>query len=85
MIGRELRRRIKKTFDAQRIEIPFPHVSLYMGEVSNPFLSRTVSATEEAELVAMREQAAAARRTEDRQRTSAGRDASDTEGLGDVG
>ena len=85
MIGRELRRRIKKTFDAQGIEIPFPHVSLYMGEVSNPFLTRTMSATEEAELVARREQAAAARRTEDRQRTSAGRDASDTDGLGDVG
>ena len=85
MVGRELRRRIKKTFDAQGIEIPFPHVSLYMGDASNPFLSRTVSATEATELVAMREQAAAARRTEDRRRTSAGRDASDTDGLGDVG
>ena len=85
MIGRELRRRIKKTFDAQGIEIPFPHVSLYMGEASNPFLTRTVSATEEAELAAMREQAAAARRSEDHQRTSATRDAGDTEGLGDVG
>ena len=85
MIGHELRRRIKKTFDAQGIEIPFPHVSLYMGEVSNPFLSRTVSAAEEAEVVAMREQATVARRTEDRRRTSAGRDASDTDGLGDVG
>ena len=72
MIGHELRRRIKKTFDAQGIEIPFPHVSLYMGEVSNPFLSRTVSAAEEAEVVAMREQATVARRTEDRRRTSAG-------------
>ena len=85
MVGRELRRRIKKTFDAQGIEIPFPHVSLYMGEVSNPFLTRSVSATEEAERVTLREQAAAARNTEDRRRTSAGRDASDTEGLGDVG
>ena len=56
-----------------------------MGEVSNPFLTRTVSATEEAERVAIREQAADARRTEHRRRSSAGRDASDTEGLGDVG
>ncbi|MCH7765075.1 MAG: mechanosensitive ion channel family protein [Acidobacteria bacterium] len=36
-VGRELRRRIKNTFDAQGIEIPFPHLSLYMGEASKPF------------------------------------------------
>ena len=30
-VGRELRRRIKKTFDARGIEIPFPHVTLFMG------------------------------------------------------
>ena len=63
-VGRELRRRIKKAFDAQGIEIPFPHVSLYMGEVSNPFLNRTMSATESGELMATREQEANARRTE---------------------
>lgn len=28
---------IKKAFDAQNIEIPFPHISLYSGEVSKPF------------------------------------------------
>ena len=28
---------IKKAFDAQDIEIPFPHISLYSGEVSKPF------------------------------------------------
>ena len=39
MIGRELRRRIKKVFDAQGIEIPFPHMSLYFGEVSKPVLT----------------------------------------------
>ncbi|MBI3048518.1 MAG: mechanosensitive ion channel family protein [Acidobacteria bacterium] len=39
-VGRELRRRIKKTFDAQRIEIPFPHVSVYFGEASAPFAVR---------------------------------------------
>lgn len=36
-VGRELRRRIKNTFDAQGIEIPYPHLSLYMGEASKPF------------------------------------------------
>jgi small conductance mechanosensitive channel len=30
-IGRELRRRIKKAFDARGIEIPFPHLTLYFG------------------------------------------------------
>ena len=36
-VGRELRRRIKKAFDAKQIEIPFPHVSVYFGEASKPF------------------------------------------------
>lgn len=36
-VGRELRRRIKNTFDAQGIEIPYPHVSVYFGEASKPF------------------------------------------------
>lgn len=36
-IGREFRRRIKKAFDAEGIEIPFPHQSLYWGEASQPF------------------------------------------------
>ncbi len=36
-VGREYRRRIKKAFDAQGIEIPFPHVSVYFGEASRPF------------------------------------------------
>lgn len=39
-IGREMRRRIKKAFDAQGIEIPFPHVSVNFGEASKPFLHR---------------------------------------------
>lgn len=39
-IGRELRRRIKKAFDAEGIEIPFPHMSLYFGEASKPFLTQ---------------------------------------------
>jgi small-conductance mechanosensitive channel len=37
MVGRELRRRIKNTFDGKGIEIPFPHVSVYFGEASKPF------------------------------------------------
>ena len=32
VVGRELRRRIKKAFDARNIEIPFPHMTLYIGE-----------------------------------------------------
>jgi small conductance mechanosensitive channel len=36
-VGRELRRRIKNTFDKEGIEIPFPHMSLYFGEASKPF------------------------------------------------
>ncbi len=31
-IGREFNRRLKKRFDEKDIEIPFPHVTLYMGE-----------------------------------------------------
>jgi small conductance mechanosensitive channel len=37
VVGRELRRRIKNTFDRKGIEIPFPHLSLYFGEASKPF------------------------------------------------
>jgi moderate conductance mechanosensitive channel len=36
-VGREYRRRLKKAFDAEGIEIPFPHRTLYMGEDSPPF------------------------------------------------
>jgi small conductance mechanosensitive channel len=31
-VGREFNRRIKKKFDELNIEIPFPHITLYMGE-----------------------------------------------------
>ena len=30
-VGREFNRRLKKKFDEKNIEIPFPHVTLYMG------------------------------------------------------
>lgn len=33
----EMYQNIKKTFDEQGIEIPFPHVSLYVGSQSKPF------------------------------------------------
>ena len=35
-VGREYRRRLKKAFDAQGIEIPFPSRTLLMGETSPP-------------------------------------------------
>jgi len=31
-VGREFNRRLKKRFDTKDIEIPFPHVTLYMGQ-----------------------------------------------------
>jgi len=34
-IGWELNRRLKKKFDEKDIEIPFPHVTLYMGKDKN--------------------------------------------------
>lgn len=36
MVGREYLRRIKLAFDQHRIEIPFPHRTLYFGEASKP-------------------------------------------------
>jgi small conductance mechanosensitive channel len=41
-VGREYRRRIKKAFDARGIEIPFPHLSVYFGEASKPWLYQSV-------------------------------------------
>jgi small conductance mechanosensitive channel len=35
-VGREYRRRLKKAFDAEGIEIPFPHHSFYVGEATKP-------------------------------------------------
>ena len=36
-VGREFNRRIKMAFDAEGIEIPFPHRTIYFGEASPPF------------------------------------------------
>ena len=33
-VGREFRRRVKNTFDAKGIEIPFPHRTVYLGEAA---------------------------------------------------
>lgn len=35
-VARELRRRIKNRFDAEGIEIPFPHLTVYWGEGQQP-------------------------------------------------
>ncbi len=35
-VGREFRKRLKKAFDKNGIEIPFPHRSVYFGEASKP-------------------------------------------------
>ena len=43
-VGREYRRRVKKAFDARGIEIPFPHMSVYFGEASKPWLFRDAGA-----------------------------------------
>ncbi len=46
VVGRELRRRIKNTFDEKGIEIPFPHMSVYFGEASKPIALDLKSAPE---------------------------------------
>ena len=35
-VGREYRKRLKKVFDEQNIEIPFPHQTIYWGEKIGP-------------------------------------------------
>ncbi len=42
-VGRELRRRIKLAFDRAGIEIPFPHLSVYVGEASRPWRVEAVT------------------------------------------
>ena len=36
-VGREMNRRIKRKFDEEGIEMPFPHMSICFGEASKPF------------------------------------------------
>jgi moderate conductance mechanosensitive channel len=41
--GREFRKRLKKAFDRNNIEIPFPHRTIYWGEEINPLKFETES------------------------------------------
>jgi small conductance mechanosensitive channel len=56
-VGREYRRRLKKAFDEQGIEIPFPHQTLYWGAETDPLRIVTVDEMEEAKRVAAQESA----------------------------
>ena len=42
-VGREFLRRVKYAFDAEGVEIPFPHRTLYFGEASPPILAQLVN------------------------------------------
>ena len=70
MIGRELRRRIKKAFDAEGIEIPFPHMSLYFGEASKPFLAQQAETGSVPTLETLEQEGEQPRKTQRRIRTA---------------
>lgn len=46
-VGREYRRRLKKAFDSQGIEIPFPHRTIYWGEEVKPLMVDTMTGAKE--------------------------------------
>lgn len=46
-VGREYRRRLKHAFDREKIEIPFPHRSIYFGEASRPFAAQLLNEAHE--------------------------------------
>ena len=80
MVGRELRRRIKKAFDAQGIEIPFPHTSIYFGEASKPFLTKPVDAAEVERATALKPDVERPKR-----RASTSGDSEDSGDIGEIG
>ncbi|MCG5513216.1 mechanosensitive ion channel family protein [Ectothiorhodospira shaposhnikovii] len=47
-VGREFLRRVKQTFDAEGVEIPFPHRTLYFGAASPPVLAQMLNRAEAA-------------------------------------
>lgn len=51
-VAREYRRRIKNRFDAEGIEIPFPHVTMYWGQDQEPRLAGLVGASDSAQQAA---------------------------------
>lgn len=54
-VGREMNRRIKKRFDAEKIEIPFPQRSLSFGETSLPLRLQVDRASREEMKAVVRE------------------------------
>jgi small conductance mechanosensitive channel len=64
-VGRQLNRRIKKRFDAEGIEIPFPHRSLYFGEASAAFKLKLDDDSREEIRAIVREEVVAAKKSAD--------------------
>ena len=46
-VGRELLRRVKKTFEEEGVDMPFPHRSINLGEASMSFLAKLVNSGSE--------------------------------------
>jgi len=46
-LNTKMMQQIKERFDAENIEIPFPHRSLYTGSVTEPFPIRIIKERDE--------------------------------------